>query len=104
MIHRGRVRVSKLVAGGGEEALVILGPGDFFGEIEFFDGDASAAHVVAHTDCELLSIPHSELRELMTSDQKLGRTLLWAFARAMSRRIRDTNDRLAALLSIPEAF
>ena len=104
VIHRGRVRISKLVPGVGEEALAVLGPGAFFGEIEFFDSDASAAHVVAHTDCELLSIPHRELRELVTTDQKLGRTLLWAFGRAMSRRIRDTNDRLAALLSIPRAF
>ena len=104
LIHRGRVRISKLVPGVGEEALALLEPGDSFGEIEFFDSDASAAHVVAHTDCELLSIPHSELRELITSDQKLGRTLLWAFGRAMSRRIRDANDRLAARVSIPKAF
>ena len=104
VIHRGRVRVSKLVGGVGEEALVILEPGDFFGELEFFDGVAAAAHVVAHTDCELLSIPHSELREVMTTDPNLGRTLLWAFGCAMSRRIRDTNDRLAALLSISKAF
>ncbi len=104
VIHRGRIRISKLVPGVGEEALAVLGPGDFFGEIEFFDSDASAAHVVAHTDCELLSIPHAELRELMTSDQRLGEALLWAFGRALSRRIRDTNDRLAALLSIPKTF
>ena len=104
VIHRGRVRISKLVPGVGEEALAILGPGDFFGEIEFFDSDASVAHVVAHTDCELLSIPHAELRELMTSDKRLGEALLWAFGRALARRIRDTNDRLAALLSIPKAF
>ena len=104
VIHRGRIRINKLVPGVGEEALAIFGPGDFFGETEFFDSDASAAHVVAHTDCELLSIPHVQLRELMTTDPKLGEALLWAFGRALSRRVRDTNDRLAALLSIPKAF
>jgi CRP/FNR family cyclic AMP-dependent transcriptional regulator len=43
VIHQGRVRISKVVPGVGEEALAILGPGDFFGEIEFFDGAPASA-------------------------------------------------------------
>ncbi|MGH9888419.1 MAG: cyclic nucleotide-binding domain-containing protein, partial [bacterium] len=35
VIQQGKVRVSKLVPGVGEEALTILAAGDFFGEIEF---------------------------------------------------------------------
>ena len=61
MIHQGQVRISKVVPGVGEEALAILGPGDFFGEIEFFDGAPASAHAIAHTDCEILSVPHGEI-------------------------------------------
>ena len=65
VIHQGRVRISKVVPGVGEEALAILGPGDFFGEIEFFDGAPASAHAIAHSECEILSIPHGEMRALM---------------------------------------
>ena len=33
------------------------GPGDFFGEVEFFDGAPASAHAIAHSDCEILSDP-----------------------------------------------
>jgi len=104
LIHTGEVRISKLVPAGGEEALALVGPGDFFGEVEFFDGGPSSAHAIAHTDCEVVSIPHGELRRLMESRPELGERLLWAFARRFARRLRETNERLAGLLSISREF
>ena len=65
VIHKGSVRLSKHVAGVGEEALSILGPGETFGETELFDGLPPSAHVIAHTDCDVLAIPHGEIRSLM---------------------------------------
>ena len=43
VIRDGQVRVSKHVPGAGEEALTILGPGEIFGEVEFFDGSPASA-------------------------------------------------------------
>ena len=100
IIQQGRVRVSKLVPGVGEEALTILGPGDFFGEIEFFDGFPASAHVIAHTDCEVLAIPHAEIESLMASRPDISAKFLWAFARTLAFRLRDSNQRLASLLAI----
>ena len=48
VIREGHVRISKTVPGLGEEALTILGPGEFFGEVEFFDGAPASAHAIAH--------------------------------------------------------
>jgi CRP-like cAMP-binding protein len=62
VINQGRVRISKVVPGVGEEALTILGPGEFFGEVEFFDGSPASAHAIAHSDCEVFTIPHEEVR------------------------------------------
>ena len=67
VIHQGSARLSKHVPGAGEEALTILGPGEIFGEAEFFDDQAPSANVIAHTDCDVLAIPHSEVRTLMQS-------------------------------------
>jgi CRP-like cAMP-binding protein len=104
LVHRGEVRISKLVPAGGEEALAVVGPGDFFGEVEFFDEGPSSAHVIAHTDCEVVSIPHVELRRLMETRPELAEKLLWAFAGRFARRLRETNERLAGLLSISREF
>jgi CRP-like cAMP-binding protein len=92
IIHQGQVRISKVVPGVGEEALTILSPGDFFGEVEFFDGSPASA------------IPHREVEGLMQSRPELSAKFLWAFGRTLAVRLRDTNQRMASLLAISRAF
>jgi len=104
IIHQGQVRISKVVPGVGEEALTILSPGDFFGEVEFFDGSPASAHVIAHSECEILAIPHREVEGLMQSRPGLSAKFLWAFGRTLAGRLRDTNQRMASLLAISRAF
>lgn len=104
VIHEGQVRISKVVPGVGEEAIVILQPGDFFGEVEFFDGGPSSAHAIAHEDCEILAIPHREIRVLMENRPGLSAKFLWAFARTLASRLRDTNQRMATLFAISRGF
>lgn len=104
VIHQGQVRISKVIPGVGEEALAILGPGEFFGEVEFFDGAPASAHAIAHSDCEVLSIPHGEVRALMASRPELTAKFLWAFGRTLARRLRDGNQRMASLFAIAREF
>jgi len=104
VIVQGRVRISKVVPGVGEEALTILGPSDFFGEVEFFDGSPASAHAIAHSECEILAIPHREVEGLMQSRPGLSAKFLWAFGRTLAGRLRDTNQRMASLLAISRAF
>lgn len=104
VIHEGQVRISKMIPGAGEEALAILGPGDFFGEVEFLDGSPVSANAIAHTDCEALSIPHYEVDALMRTRPGMAAKFLWAFARTLAARLRDTDQRMASLLAISRAF
>jgi CRP/FNR family transcriptional regulator, cyclic AMP receptor protein len=104
VIQQGRVRISKVVPGVGEEALAILSPSEFFGEVEFFDGAPASAQAIAHEDCEVLSIPHAEIRALMQSRPEIGAKFLWAFARTLAGRLRDTNQRMASVLAISRTF
>jgi CRP-like cAMP-binding protein len=103
VIHDGDVRISKVVPGVGEEALTILHPGDFFGEVEFFDGSPASAHAIAHTDCEVLSIPHPEVEALMRTHPGLSAKFLWAFGRTLATRLRDMNHRMAAFFAMSRA-
>lgn len=104
VLHTGKVRISKVVPGVGEEALAILGPGDFFGEVEFFDHVPASAHAIAHTTCEVFSIPHEEVEQLMRSRPGLSAKFLWAFARTLAARLREANRRLASLFAISRTF
>jgi CRP/FNR family cyclic AMP-dependent transcriptional regulator len=104
VIHQGEVRISKVVPGGGEEALAILRPGEFFGEIEFLDGGPASAHAIAHTECEVLALPHQEVLNLMKNRPALTSKVFWAFGRTLAGRIRETNQKVAALLAISRTF
>lgn len=104
VIHEGRVRISKVVPGVGEEALVILGPGEFFGEVEFFDHAPASAHAIAHSECEVLTLPHREVEALMMSHPEVGVRFLWAFGRTLASRLREMNHRIASIFAISRAF
>ena len=104
VIQEGKVRISKVVPGVGEEALTILGPGDFFGEIEFLDGAPASAQALAHTDCEIFSLPHKEVLGLMEARPDLTARFLWAFGRTLAGRLRESNQRMASLFAIAKDF
>jgi CRP-like cAMP-binding protein len=104
VIHQGRVRISKVVPGVGEEALTILSAADFFGEVEFFDGAPSSAHAIAHSDCEVFTIPHEEVRALMTSAPGVAAKFLWAFSRTLATRLRESNQKISSLFAITKEF
>jgi len=104
VITDGQVRISKVVPGVGEEALSFLSPGALFGEVEFFDGAPSSANAIAHTDCEVLSLPHKEMAGMLRSRPLLSAKFFWAFGRTLAGRLRDADHRMAALLAMSRSF
>jgi CRP-like cAMP-binding protein len=104
VIHQGSARLSKQVPGTGEEALTILGPGEIFGETEFFDTLAPSTHVIAHTVCDVVAIPHAEVRSLMQIRPELAAKILWALGRTLARRVRESHRQMASLFAISRDF
>lgn len=98
LILKGAVRISRTVAGIGEEALAVLRPGMYFGEMSIIDDEAPrSADAIAHEQTLLLKLPKDDLRDLMFVDRELAYELLWRFVRTLSARLRDSNDRLLML-------
>ncbi len=104
IIVSGEIRVSKMIPNGGEEALAILKAGDYFGEMALIDDFPRSAHAIANADVELLTISKSSLDELLFFDKEIARKVLWTLTRTLSARLRETNDRMAALLAIGVRF
>ena len=98
LIVEGAVRISRTVSGIGEEALAVLSPGMYFGEMSIVDDDSPrSADAIAHETTRLLKLPKDDLRDLMFVDRELAYELLWRFVRTLSTRLRQSNDRLLML-------
>src|SRR5512145_3345881 len=57
IIREGEVRISKIIPGIGEEALALLRPGHFFGEMALVDEAVRSAFAFANNDSVLMEIP-----------------------------------------------
>src|SRR5262245_54206961 len=71
VIVKGRIRISRIIPGMGEEALAILESGSYFGEMEIFEPMPRAAQALAHSSCVLQAIRIADLHAAMNSDREL---------------------------------
>ncbi len=96
VIARGRIRISRQIAGG-EEALAILGPGEIFGEMAILDLQASgrSADARSHEDALLLALSRQRFEGLEKSDPEGCAELSALLCRLAARRCVETAERLA---------
>ena len=94
-VARGRVRISRQVAGG-EEALAILAPGEIFGEMAILDPAAPgrSADARAHEETVLLSLSRARFEKLERSDPDGCAELSALLCRLAARRGLETAERL----------
>jgi CRP/FNR family transcriptional regulator, cyclic AMP receptor protein len=100
IIAEGKVRISKVVAGVGEEALAILEQGQYFGEMSLIEDGPRSADAIAHSTCTLFELSRQKLDEVMFTDRELASVLLWTFVRTLCGRLRETNDKIRAFFAL----
>jgi CRP/FNR family cyclic AMP-dependent transcriptional regulator len=104
VVLSGRVRISKKVPGVGEEALAILEPGAWFGEMAIIDDSPRSADALAHTTCALAVLRREALEQLMFTDKDLAYVLLWTFVRTLSVRLREMNEKIQGFFAMTGPF
>jgi CRP/FNR family cyclic AMP-dependent transcriptional regulator len=104
LILKGEVRISKLIPGVGEEALVILKKGSYFGEMSLIDNQPRSAHAICNKPSELMVIEQADFEKLLQKDKELAYKLLWTFLRTLSRRLRETNDKIMGFFAMTGPF
>lgn len=97
LITAGRVRISREVPGMGEEALTILGAGDYFGEMAVIDPAPRSADAHVHEACTVLEIRKDEMEHLLLVHRDLAYEVLWNVVRTLTARLRDTTDKVTFL-------
>jgi len=103
VIVDGKVRISRNMAGMGEEALAVLGEGSSFGEMALIDDVPRSADAIIHHKARLLVISKQAMQDLLFLDKELAYEVLWNTVRILSRRLRDANDKMT-FMSISGRF
>lgn len=92
IILDGQVRISKQIAGVGDEALAILEAGEFFGEMALVDQGPRSADAFAHSEkLTLLAISHQVLNEILRMDIDSACQFLGILCRILTKRLREIN-------------
>lgn len=91
VVRSGDLRVTREHSDGRAIALATLGTGDFFGELAMLDGGSRSASVETLTDAELLALPASDMRRVIAKHGNIAAKLIVA----LTRRLRETNERVA---------
>lgn len=101
VVIKGSVRISKQ-SPTGEEALAVLEPHAFFGEMALIDFSPRAADAIANQGTELFFIPLKELRSLIETHHHLALKILYALCEVLAQRLRDTNERYMSVFTIAQ--
>ncbi|MHB1846951.1 MAG: cyclic nucleotide-binding domain-containing protein [Deltaproteobacteria bacterium] len=104
VVLSGKVRISKMVPGVGEEALAILEPGAYFGEMALVDDTPRSADALAHVSCVLGVLQREQFDQLMFMDKEIAYSVLWTFVRTLSTRLRETNDKIKGFFALTSRF
>jgi len=91
IVRSGDLRVTREHSDGRAIALATLGSGDFFGELAMLDGGARSASVETLSDVELLALPAIDMRRVIAAHGEIAAKLIVA----LTRRLRETNERVA---------
>lgn len=91
LVRSGDLRVTREHSDGRAIALATLGPGDIFGELAMLDGQARSASVETLSDSELLALPAADFRRMLAEHSGISVKLIIA----LTRRLRETNERVA---------
>lgn len=92
LIKRGSVRISQMLAEGDEQTLVVLGPGDTFGELAVIDGGPRAATARVIEDVSLFSLSRKNYNQICANNPRLGMQLTLNIFRSFSERLRRSKQ------------
>jgi len=78
-----------------EQTLVVLGPGECFGEFAFVDRKVSSATVIANEESTVYAIRHDELDRQLLANSTTAAKFYRALLHIIVNRIRNTDIELA---------
>jgi CRP-like cAMP-binding protein len=98
LIKQGTVRISRMLAEGDEQVLIVLGPADIFGEMAVLDGGKRSATARIAEDALLYGLTRTDFEKLAEQNPHLGLKFTLNIVRIFSGRVRDSQKDYRAML------
>lgn len=98
LIKQGTVRISRMLAEGDEQVLIVLGPDDVFGEMAVLDGGKRSATARIAEDAVLYGLTRNDFETLAKTDPQLCLSLTLNIIRIFSGRVRNSQKDYRAML------
>lgn len=98
IIKSGSVRITMMAGEGEEMGLLLLGPGEFFGELALIQEEARLVSARADTSVDLLLLTRKDFHALLDLDPRTACRVLMAITKLLTMRVKAYNERLKELL------
>lgn len=98
IIKSGSVRITMMAGEGEEMGLLLLGPGEFFGELALIQEEARLVSARADTSVDLLLLTRKDFHALLDLDPRTACRVLMTITKLLTMRIKAYNERLKELL------
>lgn len=98
IIKSGSVRISLMAGEGEEKSLLVLGPGEFFGELALLQEESRMVTVRADTAVALLVLSRKDFQALMDIAPRTAVRVLNAIAKLLAMRVKAYGSLFKELL------
>lgn len=98
VIKSGSVRITVMAGEGEEKPLLLLGPGEFFGELALLQEESRMVSARAETGCELLLLSRKDFEALIDLDPRTAARLVTAMAKLLAMRVKAYSSFFRELL------
>ncbi len=99
LIRQGSIRISQMLSENDEQVLVVLGPGEVFGELAVIDGAARATSARVAEEALLYALKRKSFMSLASENPRLGMQLTLNIARTLSSRMRLAKKEYRTMLT-----
>lgn len=106
VIHKGRVKISRISSSGKEQVIRILGPGEFMGELSLFNNEPNVDNAEVIEDATVCIIDGDKLKGLMAKYPTIAFKVLEELSSRLKRAenlienlgVKDVESRIAEML------
>jgi CRP/FNR family transcriptional regulator, cyclic AMP receptor protein len=98
IVKSGKVRITMLAGEGTETSLLLLGPGEFFGELSLIQEDVRLVSARSDTNVEILLLTRKDFQVLLELAPRTASRALIVISRLLAMRVKAYSDRLKELL------
>ncbi len=98
LIKSGSVKISIMAGEGEEKNLLVLGPGEFFGELALLQEESRLVNARSETAAEILLITRKDFHALMELDPRTALKMVTAITNLLAMRVKAYSERLRDML------